>query len=291
MTFILTCTSGEYIYQVSDRRLTMLGGLNSGVVVDDESNKSTLVGGRMSFCYTGLAEISGKRTDIWLAQTLANGPIQDLGVACERVRAQSTQEFRNLRRKRCPEHFLRHAFVGIGWCRLPEDDGLQPLLCTISNALDGNGEWLAQPSDEFLIRINGWGQSSEGFSIAGAGQTLRQDEKHAIWRHIRRCAKKKAGPIAFLRALIDAVFFVADRYSGVGSNLMATCMPRAAAEDYLRTGDSMAVYGLPHSNRNVFVYSSLERLHPIVYGPNVATEGIAITGFHAGPLDLASEDS
>ena len=62
MTFVLSCVTPEYVYQVSDRRLTWLNGAQRGHVVDDERNKSVLVDGRIAFAYTGLAEIGADHT-------------------------------------------------------------------------------------------------------------------------------------------------------------------------------------------------------------------------------------
>ena len=58
MTLILNCLTQEYLFQVSDRRLVSLPTYK---VEDDNANKSIYFAGRISFGYTGLAEIEGKK--------------------------------------------------------------------------------------------------------------------------------------------------------------------------------------------------------------------------------------
>jgi hypothetical protein len=65
MTLVLTCLTARNVYQVSDRRLTRIS--NPEEIMDDERNKAVFVG-RVSFGYTGLAEIGKERTDNWLAR-------------------------------------------------------------------------------------------------------------------------------------------------------------------------------------------------------------------------------
>src|SRR5687768_9667498 len=134
MTFILSCATKDAVYQVSDRRLTWLGGSAPGSVKDDESNKAVLIDGRMAFGYTGLAEVQGLRTDYWLAKLFGNVPTADLAAVAERIRSQATEAFSNM--KVSNPRWLRHAFVGIGWGTYRSETELVPILVTISNALN-----------------------------------------------------------------------------------------------------------------------------------------------------------
>jgi hypothetical protein len=172
--------------------------------------------------------------------------------------------------------------VGIGWAGRAGRPALQPTFCTISNALGTNGEWSSTPSADFLVEVNRWGQIGAGFAIAVTGQTLRSNEKHAIWRLIRRCVRRAAGPEAILRSLILAMSFVADRYPRVGRNLMALCMPRVASEHYASTGNCLFVSSGPVAETNTFLYVS--RLgSEVQFGPHFAIDGVALLGFRASP--------
>jgi hypothetical protein len=135
-----------------------------------------------------------------------------------------------------------------------------------------------------MLQVNNWGRVGAGFGIAATGQPLKQEEKYAIWRFIRRLVKKQAGPAAMLRAFHISMNWLADRYTTIGRSLMALAMPRIASERYLQSGVSQFLAGVPLQEQNTFLY-----LKPggsvIAYGPHVAADGIAITGFSSGPIN------
>jgi len=70
MTLILSCLTERFVLQVSDRRLTNVVG---GRAVPGEFNKAVGFTNKVTFAYTGLAEIDGEDTDEWLANALASG--------------------------------------------------------------------------------------------------------------------------------------------------------------------------------------------------------------------------
>ena len=73
MTLILSCIAKDYIVQVSDRRLslvTRVGGRLNVKPIEDKSNKAVVFCGALSFAYTGLANLQGKKTDVWLLDVL-----------------------------------------------------------------------------------------------------------------------------------------------------------------------------------------------------------------------------
>ena len=105
MTLVLSCATREFLFQVSDRRLT---SLVSKAIIDDEANKAVLVGSRMAFGYTGLAYVGTERTDLWLTRVAADGSTLDLAKVCERIRERASKGISSS---------SQHAFVGIGWTR------------------------------------------------------------------------------------------------------------------------------------------------------------------------------
>lgn len=275
MTLILNFATDDFALQISDRRLTFVEGPNTGNVAEDDSNKAVMVGHRMSFGYTGLANLAGERTDDWLARTAADGDVVDLKAVCDRIAERASTKFRQLPWNRS---IKRHAFVGVGWSTWPSHPPLQPMLCTISNALGSDGEWLPEATDEFTLRVNGWGHVGGGFRIASAGQTLTANEKYPIWRLLRRCVKRNCGPLALMRALVMAMDFVADRYKTVGRNLMFVSLPRTVAENYVSSGTSMFIASAPLPDHNTFLYLPIAA-KPIAYGPHVAGKGMAMLNF------------
>ncbi|HEX6052487.1 MAG TPA: hypothetical protein VFZ21_24655 [Gemmatimonadaceae bacterium] len=248
--------------------------------MDDESNKAVVIGNRMGFGYTGLAKIGAEPTDAWLASTAAEVPSTDLKAVCDHIARRATEAFANLRIDR---RLSRHAFIGVGWTARIGSAALHPTLCTISNAIDGSGEWkpLADPS--FTLQVNNWDRFGAGFGIAAAGQTLRREEKYAMWRLIRRCVKKGTGPPAILRALVIAMNYSATKYNSVGRSLMALCMPRAAVERFMETGEAIFLAGVPLTEQNTFRYLRPGG-SPVTYGPLFALHGWAVLGFESGPV-------
>jgi hypothetical protein len=275
MTLILSFATNDFAFQISDRRLTFISGANSGNIAEDDRNKAVLVAHRMSVGYTGLANLGDQRTDDWLAHTAADGDIVDLKSVCDRIAERASSKFRQLPWSR---PMKRHAFVGVGWTTWPSYPPLQPTLCTISNALGPDGEWLAEAADEFKLEVNSWGDTGGGFRIAATGQTLTPNEKYHIWRLLRRCVKGDCGPSALMRALVMAMDFVADRYKSVGRNLMFVSLPRIAAENYVSTGEWMIMSSEPLRDHNTFLYLPVEG-QPVAYGPHVAGKGIAMLNF------------
>jgi hypothetical protein len=156
-------------------------------------------------------------------------------------------------------------------------------LITISNAIGSDGEWLANTAPEFSVQVNNWGNAGAGFGIAATGQPLKPEEKYAIWRLIRRCVKKHAGPSAMLRALHMSMEFLASRYNTIGRSLMLLALPRIASQRYAETGDSQFLAGSPLAEQNTFLY-----IRPggsvVAFGPHVAADGQAVLGFEAGPI-------
>ena len=71
MTLVLSCATSDFVFQVSDRRLTYVSGPKKGQTADDEANKAVIVGHRMAFGYTGIATIGAQSSDVWLAHVAA----------------------------------------------------------------------------------------------------------------------------------------------------------------------------------------------------------------------------
>lgn len=85
MTLILAIGNLQQVVVVSDRRLT-----NNGVLVEDESNKATVLfckDSRLAVAYTGLAKLGSFSTRRWLPEALMESAAPDflMGPTIERL--------------------------------------------------------------------------------------------------------------------------------------------------------------------------------------------------------------
>jgi hypothetical protein len=275
MTLILNCLTDDYVLQVSDRRLTFLGGPRSGQVMDDDRNKAVVWNGIIAFAYTGVTPVDDESTDVWLTRTLIDaakaGLPPELPSLLSYVRDSATNAFARL--ARLHGRTFPHAFVGVGWAKIrprdrPNDQGqILPLICSISNALDETGNWLAHAQPTFTWRGHAVPGSSTLLHFSSAGQPLDTAHANRIQRELRRVIKGGTGPRSATRFLVEAVRSVARRNKTVGANLMVTCLPRKPAERAILGEQSISlVSASPDLETNSFQYMSARTT--VGYGPH-----------------------
>ncbi len=132
MTLILTAITPEHIVQVSDMKLT----LPTGEVADDHAAKMVLWCGRTLVAYTGLACIHATRTDVWLAEVLAQAVSFENGV--RRIRQRLTATLAG----------DRHLEVMLaGWVKTEPDGDCKPVVAEVSNVRDW--DWSHPPRRYF----------------------------------------------------------------------------------------------------------------------------------------------
>lgn len=147
MTLIISCVTTSHVVQVSDRRLTWLTGSNSGQMADDNRNKALVICNRLVMAYTGLAEITGSKTDEWLLDVASEIIPYNPQRVCETVAERAAEEFRRVRLSSTKK---RHAFLVSGWAKLNSRDArLTPFVSAISNALDDQWHWISEAEDIF----------------------------------------------------------------------------------------------------------------------------------------------
>jgi hypothetical protein len=281
MTIVLDCFARNAAFQISDRRLTDPD--RPGKIVDDETNKAVLVNGRVIFSYTGLATIEGQRTDEWLAHAIADGPTDDMAAVAQRVSDKATTAFRRLR---LVPRYKRHAFRGTGWFRLKNESWLSPGLITIHNAFDHEtGGWLNDPLPEFRVASYFPSKLPGGCFIRNVGVTRSEQERGAIVRLVRKCAKhRNATTRTVLDALVMAVQWLSKhrRYETIGPGLMAVCLPQSSAEKADKTFTFLA--GKPNDSTPTFFYVSAKGATRIMFGPIFVFGQQILTGFEGGSL-------
>jgi hypothetical protein len=219
MTLIISAAVGDYLIQVSDRRLTKNRRLE-----DDEANKAVVFCNRASFAYTGLASIGSHATDEWLVRCLINAKTESLSKALEYVAAQASRCFQSMRYSR---QLKRHAFVGIGWTRLPGESFLAPILFSVSNALGTDFSWLDQAQDQFRVNYT-IGPQARSYNVISAGQNLTLAEMRRLRRRIRQCFERDTGPDPVVKLLAHEIRRIAQSNVTVGKSLMVVCLPKQA---------------------------------------------------------------
>jgi hypothetical protein len=95
MPLILALASQQRALQVSGRRLTAIHPItNERSVVPDPATRSVVFENRAIFGYTGLSIVERSRTDVWIAETIAQARDGDVMRAIELVRLGLQRAFR-----------------------------------------------------------------------------------------------------------------------------------------------------------------------------------------------------
>ncbi len=268
MTLVLSLVVAEVVVQVSDRRISLLAADGTLTPRDDMTNKALLYCNRVVFGFTGLAELRGQRTDLWLAERLA--ATDDLGEAFARIRDDLTELFRH--RLYRPH---RHTVVAAGY-KLEQDQSLTPYYAIISNCYQ-DGRWLAQAQPTFLWL---WEACPPGtFGIFQAPAWVETQSFSRLRRNLRAVGDRSLDVTNAIRLMVEAVRDVAASQVGVGADLMLSVLPCAAAAP---RDDTMILSGPPSPETPTFLYLPVDA-SPVQYGPTFTCGGSIMSDFQAGP--------
>ena len=276
MTLILSIATHEYLVQVSDRQLTWLTSSGADRLADDDSNKIVLFCGRMAFGYTGLAKLENMKTDLWLTKILAESKCVSGSDACNVIRSRATEVFQSLPYS---HNFMQHAFVGIGWTISDPKGPFRPIVCVISNAIDTTGAWLAEAREDFRLMYRVL-PDSEAFQLNCTGAEINEALSKELLRTLKKIVKRKVGPAAIARVLVDVLRKVATKDTRVGENLLIVSMPKIE----ISQRNMLYVSTAPSRELVTFLYVPAKRTHGVQYGPNVACGGVGLTNFKAEPV-------
>ncbi len=272
MTLVLSCTTRDYVIQVSDRRLVCQVG-NRVDVQEDNANKVTLFNQRIAFAYTGLAEIDGKRTDKWLVDVLAAAGHSSLVDACSMIESSATDAFR---RMHLPSGVKRHAFVGVGWTLSAVNNQYRAITCTITNAQSKQGEWLSEAQGEFRT----WNRilpESNLFQLEVTGQPIEKTTRVDLERQIKSCVGRRTSPKPIARLLVNKVREAAVRNDKIGQNLLVVSLPKSA----IPHGQFVFINAPPEKEEMTFLYMPTGKDDGIQYGPNLVYGGLRFQDFVA----------
>lgn len=276
MTFIINLVEKNYIFQVSDRKLTRILN-NKPIGYIDEQNKAVFFNNRMVFSYTGLAKINGKSTALWLAEKLSDVKVNSTSEAFNLIKEEATKAFQNIPNSQ----LLSLSFIAVGWVKLPDSSQFEPMLCRISNIFDDKGNPL--PNIKRSFNIHWWLTPNIERSLVffPAGQPISKHERVILSRLITRRVQKSGTPEEVICILINFVKELAENNSAIGKSLMGLCIPKRSVEQQ----SNMVLTQLPSSpikindNSASFFYVPEKKGQLIGYGPYFVDQGMATIDF------------
>jgi hypothetical protein len=225
MTLVLSLVTPDFVLQVSDRRLTNPFDANFKPI--DTANKSVLFCNLMTFAYTGLASINGKAVDDYLVTTIEEQDSCHPVVVSQYLASRLTQSFRALV---LPRKYKRQTFGAVGWMYVPMKSWV-PIIVQISNCRH-RGRWLGEAQEEFEMQFAAFCVANRpkwGWFHIGA--SLTHDEKSSLQFAIKTYSKSwnRADPVSIALLFMDVMRRVAEREATVGTELLATVIPRQTA--------------------------------------------------------------
>lgn len=269
MTLILSLVGEDYVVQVADRRISLLTSSGRTTVRDDVTNKVVNFANRAVFGYTGLAELEGHRTDLWIADRLRRSP--DLGDGFVALREDLTALF-----SRGPYRGHGHTVTAAGFKWEP-DGTVTPYYAVVTNMFE-SGRWLVTPRRRFGWLVDTYPRNTYGVHQAPAW--LMNREYNQLRRTLRAVQSRGLSVGAVVETMARAIRSV--RSPLVGTDLMATILPRGVASE--RQGDTTFLTGGLGPDHATFAYLS-SRGEVLQYGPTVVTgDGNVMTNFKLTPL-------
>lgn len=284
MTLILSAISPKWAMQASDRRVTVLNIADEVVGAKDERNKAVFVAERMTFAYTGHADIGGTDTaesfQAQLGRVMSEG--RSVDDALREAAEMAAQYFRAL-----PPHVEErsHAFVGVGWTA-DEIQSRVPFIVCLSNSIGHDGEWLARPGTDFHMHRETL-RPPDPISLFVAPPLLSDEAVGHLAARIGSRLRESDDPASVARMLIQAIRDEAQTNSDVGKGIMVNCLPRAPGPP---TGDVMLIGGLPQLDVRTFTYIPHGDWEGQYLGPLlVSSDGSQMGGFVATGSDITPD--
>lgn len=268
MTLVLICMADEYIIHVSDRRLTLASEPQQPT--SEHANKAIFLDGRYIFGFTGLAELGGKRTDLWFAEQIQATGDMPLANRLHLLAKQLPAAVRY-----APPKYRALAFVGAGFARRGREAPIEPVWISLSNYLKPTGRPGAI-SPEFRVSIVRHADRKD-FSLFSAGAELSVADRAAVNRSVRKARKSGAGIVTIARILAEAIWTISRRNATVGHSLMICTLPRSALNP-----DGAGAAGVSggiqfNSTDAAFYFLGPEAEQGIIFGPTTVSPGMMVT--------------
>jgi len=252
VTLILYGHLPELMFALSDRRLT---NPNTGAPVSSAATKVTLYPG-MWLHYTGLSEIDGVPTDLWLANTLYGQ--HHLPTAFFHLRDKLTETFR---RMPWSARIKRHAFIGVGW--VPFDQAhthYDPVVITVSNFLSPSGTWLAEAANEFTLQATNLREqllpdtNPRFVYLQAAGQGMPEARRRQLYAQLVRILDRGVISPHGVRLLAEEMRRRSSSTGPVGGGQLVTVAPHPdlIEQDWLVLTPGPAMITCPRTTREYF---------------------------------------
>jgi hypothetical protein len=269
MTQILAALTHEYVLVASDRRLTFVSGPRIGEVADDNTCKLVSLCGVWGIAYSGFAELEGVPTHEWIAVRLAEKACRSGSVAAQ-ILANAAGPA-----QRAAPFSLELTFLIAGWARSADGQSLQPHFLRVSNIHGLDGQPRA-PGPDFLVfeRVLKPDEVVAGEVI---GHPLRKGRGKYLDRVLRRMLKHGAGPKPAMQAFVTEILNTSRAGHTVGERILAFSIPKGAAEQTYRTGQSMMLATEPDLSNAAFCYFDPEYSQLSQYGPTSTCGNSAVT--------------
>ena len=281
MTLVLGCITPNFAIQVSDRRLTWLDASRRGTIADDGRNKVVLFCNRIAFGYTGLAQIGTAHTDEWLLNTIATARPANEHTIFPLIAKRAEMD---LAAQRIPAADRRHAFFGTGWATFASDSDTEPYFVYISNFHDRQLKQLPVASDKFEIIVQRLRDLP--FKFARVGQPLSAGDVTHLKNAARPARKHSAGAAGYVDILASIIRRVAKNAPTVGSNLLATVIPREAVG---KGGFVTPLNRKLAPGRVTCIYLPADGNRGVAYGPHYTCGGMLakdmLAASEVGPVD------
>lgn len=257
MTLIITAVTPDKIIQASDRRLTYTDGGLCG----DNANKAVCVGckdAHFAIAYTGLAEIKGKRTDIWLIDYLASINASQMQVPAI-VNAIEKQANDSL--KAVPKEYKKMTFVLVGY------RNRMPFIALISNFED-------------LKNKSGEAQDSFNTDVRQVRGLITNPQK-GLWIYVNGCEQAVDKPIhRRIRKLHRKRFFHREQPEVIADTVVSLIRAASRTRPYGRFvgRDCMTVVLKASSEEGINTKYHPDKRSPVTYMPHLITGGLAHKG-------------
>jgi hypothetical protein len=271
MTQVIGVVTRDSVFMVSDRRLTWGAGPRFGQLYDDDTCKLVSVCSTCAVAYTGLAQLGAppRPTHEWIADLLAASDCNRGSIAARILITAASTAFATL------PSTPSHSFVIGGWSRF--SGVLRSYLCTVTNSIGDDGAPLPSPSRTFIGVVKPLNDDDAPFEMLVAGRPLRSAAREKVLRRMfRRIVERGLSPKRILQLLVDEVVYTSKSDSTVGSKVLATVIPRAAAERQAAQGESMILEGESIDSTASFAYFEPGYEGLAQFGPTFTCNGWAL---------------
>lgn len=266
MTLIISVVSDEFVFQVSDRRVTLLHPDGRTEVRDEPLTKAVVYCDRAVLGFTGYAQVDRMRSDLWIAEQLKDA--EDLGDGFDAMRSRLTEIWRR------PQYRLGHTVTAAGF-KGNGDGSFTPFYAVVTNQL-ADGEWLTKPSRDFRWYV----ETAPGGALGVFAAPNWLDKQR-----LRRLQEEVAAAAAFdvaVELVVEAVREVAAKHAMVGADVLLSVLPRSSVGG----PQVMLLTGGPPGETPTFHYIPLNA-DPTQYGPTFVCRGSVMSDLTVGRVSDA----